>query len=136
MSKSARTKNQLSPSLSLIKNAFIGAVTGLACTVIFSLLAALLISKGGLPQRSIMPISVGIIAVSMLIGSIIAGRIHYKNALVIGFITGIIALSILAVSGFFVPDESVGASIPVKAVATLVPSLVGAVIGANIPKKY
>lgn len=136
MARTSRTKTQISPSLSLLKNAFIGAVIGLVCSVIFSLVAALIISNGGLPQRSIMPISVGIIAVSMLIGSIVAGRIHYKNALVVGLVTAVISLAVFLLAGFFVPDENIGVSLVIKAIATLVPCLVGAVIGANIPKKY
>ena len=136
MNKAGRVKNELSPSLAFFRDCGIGAAVGLVLCIVFSLLAALVISAADLPHRSIMPIAIAIIGLSALIGSLISGKIHKRQGLLTGAVTGIMMLAVVLIAGFFVPDESIGATMILKALVTLLPSLVGSVIGVNLRRKY
>lgn len=136
MSKAGRVRNELSPGMQMLKNGGIGALIGLILCIVFSLIAAFVVSIGDLPHRSVMPISMAIIGISAFIGSLIAGKIHKRQGLLIGLIVGAIMLLVVLAAGFFVPDESIGADMLLKALVTLVPSLVGSVIGVNLRRKY
>lgn len=126
----------LNPTIELFKFAAIGALVGLVCCIIFSLLAAIILTTVDLPHRSIMPISMAIIGVSMLIGSFVSGRVFYKKGLFLGLIVGAISFLVLFIAGIFVPDEGIGISVLIKAVLCIVPSVVGAVAGVNTRKRY
>ena len=136
MKNAGRVRNELSPSVQLLKDSGIGALIGLILCIIFSLVAAFVVSSADLPHRSVMPISIGIIGISSFIGSIISGKIHKRQGLVIGALTGAIMLAVILAAGFFVPDESAASTMLLKALVTLAPSLVGSVIGVNLRRKY
>ena len=136
MRNAGRVKNEMSPSMQLVRDGGIGALVGLVLCIVFSLIAAFVMSVGDLPHRSVMPISMAIIGLSSFIGALVSGKIHKRQGLIIGALTGAIMLAVILAAGFFVPDESVGATMLLKALATLVPSLVGSVIGVNLRRKY
>ena len=83
-----------------------------------------------------MPIAMAIIGISSFIGSIVAGKLHHRQGLVLGTLVGAMIFVILFVSGFSVPDESIGATLPLKALLSLLPSIVGAVLSVNTRRKY
>ncbi len=136
MRNAGRVRNELSPSMQMLRDSGIGALVGLVLCIIFSLIAALVVSVGDLPHRVVTPISMAIIGLSSFVGSLIAGKIHKRQGLLVGVLTGAIMLAVVLAAGFFVPDESAGATMLLKALATFVPSLVGAVIGVNLRRKY
>ena len=136
MRNAGRVKNEMSPSMQLMRDSGIGALVGLILCIVFSLIAAFVVSVGDLPHRSVMPISMAIIGLSSFIGSLVSGKIHKRQGLIIGALTGAVMLAVILAAGFFVPDESAGATMLLKALATLVPSLVGSVIGVNLRRKY
>ena len=136
MKNAGRVRNEPSPSVQLLKDSGIGALIGLILCIIFSLVAAFVVSSADLPHRSVMPISIAIIGISSFVGSIISGKIHKRQGLVIGALTGAIMLAVILVAGFFVPDESAASTMLLKALVTLAPSLVGSVIGVNLRRKY
>ena len=136
MRNAGRVKNEMSPSMQLMRDGGIGALVGLILCIVFSLIAAFVMSVGDLPHRSVMPISMAIIGLSSFIGSLVSGKIHKRQGLIVGALTGAVMLAVILLAGFFVPDESAGATMLLKALATLVPSLVGSVIGVNLRRKY
>ncbi len=136
MRKTGKVKQQLSPAAALFKNSVIGAAVGLVCCILFSLIAAFVIAHSDLPHRSIMPIAMVIIGLSSFIGGIVSGKLHHRQGLALGALVGAIIFVILVISGFFVPDENIGATLPLKAVLSLLPAVVGAVLGVNMRRKY
>ena len=136
MREAGRVRNELSPSVQMLRDCGIGALLGLILCVVFSLIAALVVSMGDLPHRIIMPLSMAIIALSAFIGSIVAGKIHKRQGLLVGVITSVMMLAVILIAGFFVPDESFGINMILKIIATIFPSLVGSVIGVNMRRKY
>lgn len=136
MKQKGKTKNSLSPMGELLKYSMIGSAISIICLVILSLIAALVISKSDLPHRSITPISIAIIGISVFIGSLIAGKMLHKKGLVLGVLSAVITLAIMLIAGFFIPNENVVSLILVKILVSVIPSLVGAVIGVNIRKRY
>lgn len=136
MKKTGRVKQQLGPTAALLKNSAIGAAVGLVCCILFSLIAAFIIAQSDLPHRSIMPISMAIIGVSMLIGGFVAGKLHRRQGLVLGVIVGAMAFAVLLIAGFFIPDENIGATLPLKALLSVFPAVVAAVTGVNMRRKY
>lgn len=136
MRNAGRVKNELSPTMQMLKNSGIGALVGLVLCIVFSLIAAFIVSSADLPHRSVMPISMAIIGLSSFIGSLVAGKIHKRQGLVVGAVVGVLMLLVILAAGFFVPDESVGATMLFKALATLLPALIGSVIGVNLRRKY
>ena len=119
----------------LLRACAIGAAIGLICSILFSLAAALVIDKSDLPHRSILPISVAILALSSLIAGFIAGLINHRQALVVGAVTACLVFAVVFLAGFFVPDKEIGANIFVKLAAVLLPSVIGSVISVNLPKR-
>ena len=136
MRKTAKVRQQLGPTAALLKNSAIGAAIGLVCCILFSLIAAFILSKSDLPHRSIMPIAMAIIGVSSFIGALISGRLHRRQGLVLGALVGAMLLLVILIAGIFVPDENIGATLLLKAVLGFVPAIVGAVLGVNIRGKY
>ena len=136
MKQKGKTKNSLSPMGELLKYSMIGSAISIICLVILSLIAAFVISKSDLPHRSIMPISIAIIGISVFIGSLIAGKMLHKKGLVLGVLSAVITLAIMLIAGFFIPNENVVSLILVKILVSVIPSLVGAIIGGNIRKRY
>lgn len=136
MKHKGKTRNSLSPMGELLKYSMIGSAISIICLVIFSLIAAFVISKSDLPHRLITPISIAIIGVSAFIGSLIAGRMLHKKGLVLGILTAVITFAIMLIAGFFIPNENAIPFILVKALVSVILSLVGAVIGVNIRKRY
>ena len=136
MRDAGRVRNELSPSVQMLRDCGIGAVVGLVLCIVFSLIAALVVSSADLPHRIVMPISMAIIGLSAFIGSIISGKIHKRQGLIVGVIVGILMLLVILAAGFFVPDDSLGATMILKAIATLLPTLIGSVIGVNLRRKY
>lgn len=136
MLKSGKTKNTLGPTGELIKYSMIGALVSIICVIIFSLLAAFVISKASLPHRSITPISMAVIAVSTLIGSFVAGKLFHKKGLVLGVLTGVMSFFVMLIASFFTPGESEAINVVLKAVLSVIPSVIGAVIGVNMRRKY
>lgn len=136
MTNRGRVKNELSPMMELLRDGAIGALIGIVLCIVFSLIAALVVSSADLPHRSVMPISMGIIGLSSLIGSLVSGKIHKRQGLVLGALVGGLMLLVVLAAGFFVPDESDGAAMIYKALATFFPALVGSVIGVNLRRKY
>lgn len=135
MRKKGRTI-QLSPAAALLKYTAVGVAVGLVCCIVFSLLAAVVLSVSDLPHRSIMPISMAIIGVSMLIGAFIAGRLLHRRGLLLGALVGVAAFAVIFLAGMFVPDENIGITLTIKAALCIIPSIVGAVIGVNVRAKY
>lgn len=119
----------------LVKAGVIGAAVGLVCAVIFSLIAAAVISNADFGHRAILPVSMVILALSSFVAGIVAGAIHHRRALIVGAFVAAILTSLVLLGGFFLPDESIGASPVLKVAVTAVPALVGAVISVNIPRK-
>jgi len=136
MKQKGKTKNSLSPFGELLKYSMIGAAISIICLVIFSLIAAFVISKSDLPHRAITPISIAIIGLATFIGSIVAGRMLYKKGLALGIAVAVLTLAIMLIAGFFIPNENAPHLIPIKILVSVIPSLIGAVIGVNIRKKY
>lgn len=136
MKQRNKTKNTLGPTGELLKYSAIGSAIAIICCVIFSLVAAYIIAKMDLPHRSITPISLAVTAFSMFIGSLISGKLLHRKGLVLGVVTAVISLALMLVAGFFIPDENSLALLPIKILVTFIPSLIGAVIGVNLRKKY
>ncbi|MEE1280482.1 MAG: TIGR04086 family membrane protein [Oscillospiraceae bacterium] len=136
MRKTGRVKQQLSPTAALLKNSAIGAAVGLVCCILFSFIAAFVIAQSDLPHRSIMPIAMAIIGLSSFIGGIVAGKLHHRQGLVLGVLVGAITFAVIFISGLFVPDENIGTTLPLKAALSLLPSVVGTVLGVNMRRKY
>ena len=136
MKNAARVRNELSPSMQMLRDSGIGAFVGLVLCIIFSFIAAFAISMGDLPHRIVTPVSMAVIALSALIGSVVSGKIHKRQGLLVGTITGAMMLLIILAAGFFVPDESAASVMIFKAIATILPSLIGSVIGVNLRRKY
>ncbi len=136
MKQKGKTKNSLSPFGELLKYSMIGSAISIICLVIFSLIAAFVISKSDLPHRSITPISLAIIGISVFIGSLIAGKMLHKKGLALGIVVAVITLAIMLIAGFFIPNENALSLIPIKILVSVIPSLIGAVIGVNMRKKY
>ena len=124
------------PAIQLLRCSAIGAAVGCLCCVLLSLLAALVLTLGDLPHGAILPGSMSIIGLSFLIGGLVAGRILHRRGLLLGACTGAIGLLLLLSAAFFVPDEQIGATLPLKALLTVLPAIIGAVIGVNLRKKY
>lgn len=120
-----------SPVLEVVKHTAIGVAAGLICSIVLSLLAALVLTLGSLPHRSIAPISMAIIAVSMLIGSFIAGKMLHRKGLLLGALVGVAAFAVVFLCGMLIPDENIGVTVPIKALLCVIPSIVGAVMGVN-----
>ena len=136
MRNAGRVKNELSPSMQMLRDSGIGAFIGLVLCIIFSFIAAFAISMGDLPHRIVTPVSLAVIALSALIGSIVSGKIHKRQGLLVGAITGVIMILIVLAAGFFVPGDSVSSVMILKAIATILPALIGSVIGVNLRRKY
>lgn len=136
MRNAGRVRNELSPGMQMLSDSGIGALVGLVLCIIFSLVAALVVSVGDLPHRVVTPISMAIIGFSSFIGSLIAGKIHKRQGLLVGAVVAVLMLAVILAAGFFVPDESLSIAMLLKVVVTLVPSLVGSVIGVNLRRKY
>jgi putative membrane protein (TIGR04086 family) len=98
MKHKGKTRNSLSPMGELLKYSMIGSAISIICLVIFSLIAAFVISKSDLPHRLITPISIAIIGVSAFIGSLIAGRMLHKKGLVLGILTAVITFAIMLIA--------------------------------------
>lgn len=125
------------PSLwvKLLRACAIGAAVGLICSILFSLVAALVIDKSDLPHRSIVPISVAILAVSSFVAGFVAGVINHRQALVVGAVTACFVFAVVFLASFFVPDKEIGANIFVKLAAVFLPSIVASVISVNLPRR-
>lgn len=136
MKNTSRVRNELSPLAELLRDCAIGAAVGLVLCIVFSLIAAIVVSVGDLPHRSVMPISMAIIGLSSFIGGLVSGKLHKRQGLLVGAIAGAGMLAVILTAGLFVPDESLGATLIIKAVASLFPALVGSVIGVNLRRKY
>ncbi len=136
MRKTGKIKNQMGPTASLIKNSAIGSAVGLICCILFSFVAAFLVSVGDLGHRSVMPIAMAIIALSSFIGAVVSARLHRRQGLLLGALVAFITFAVLMLAGIFVPDEALGANLALKALLVLIPSIVGAVLGVNIRRKY
>ncbi len=119
----------------LLRACAIGAAAGLVCSILFSLAAALVIDESDLPHRSIVPISVAILAVSAFVAGFVAGVINHRQALVVGAVTALIVFAVVFLASFFVPDKEIGASLFVKLAAVFLPSIVASVISVNLPRR-
>ena len=136
MRNTGRVRNELSPIAELFRDSGIGAAVGLVLCIVFSLVAAIVVSSADLPHRSVRPISMAIIGISSFIGALISGKIHKRQGLLVGALTGAIMLAVVLAAGFLVPDESTATAMLFKALVTLFPALVGSVIGVNLRRKY
>jgi len=135
MAKQTKARNHQSQTVRLLTACAIGAAIGLVCSILFSLAAAIIIDKSDLPHRSIMPISVAILALSSLIAGFASGLINRRRALVVGAVTSSIIFAVVFLASFFVPDKDAGANIFIKLAASFFPTIIGSIISVNLPRK-
>ena len=136
MTKNGRTKNTLSPAAQLFKHGVIGTIASVICCIVLSLVAAYVIGKADLPYVIITPISLIILGISCFVGSMIAARMFYKKGLLLGITTAAITFAVITIADFFIPDANIYSLVLIKAAIILVASVLGAVIGVNVRKKW
>lgn len=129
------SKNEDMALKKYIKPVFTGVCFGLAISFVLLFLFSVIVSSANLPQSAI-----GIFSfVALVLGSFVAGfvssRIVKKNGLIIGLITGAILFLILIVSSLFVVSESFSVTFLVKALAALLASGIGGILGVNYNRK-
>ena len=135
MARQTKAKNHQSHTAKLLRACAIGAAVGLICSVLFSLAAALVIDKSDLPHRSIVPISVAILAISSFVAGFVAGLLNRRQALVVGAVTSCLIFAVVFLAGFFVPDKDIGVNILVKLIAAFLPTIIASVISVNLPRR-
>ena len=135
MARKTLARNHQSQTTRLLTACAIGAAIGLVFSILFSLAAAIIIDKSDLPHRSIVPISVAILAFSSLIAGFAAGLFNRRRALVVGAVTAVIIFAVVFLASFFVPDEDAGANIFIKLAAAFFPTIIGSIISVNLPRK-
>lgn len=135
MARQTKAKNYQSLTAKLLKACAIGAAAGLICSVLFSLAAAVIIDKSDIPHRSIIPISVAILALASFVAGFMAGLLNRRRALVVGAVTACLIFAVVFLSSFFVPDKDAGANIFVKIAAIIIPATIGSVISVNLPRR-
>lgn len=120
----------------LFKGIFFGILTGsLIITILMMLSSIIILQTGSLPGDILSYVVLVFIGIGSLLGGYIAGRIYKKNGLIIGAVTGVISFLILFLSGISNISEGVGIMTILKLVVTIIPSMLGAILGVNKKKK-
>ncbi len=120
----------------LFKGIFFGILTGsLIITILMMLSSIIILQTGSLPGDILSYVVLVFIGIGSLLGGYIAGRIYKKNGLIIGAVTGVISFLILFLSGISNISEGVGIMTILKLVVTIIPSMLGAILGVNKKEK-
>ncbi len=120
----------------LFKGIFFGILTGsLIITILMMLSSIIILQTGSLPGDILSYVVLVFIGIGSLLGGYIAGRIYKKNGLIIGAVTGVISFLILFLSGISNISEGVGIMTMLKLVVTIIPSMLGAILGVNKKEK-
>lgn len=120
----------------LFKGIFFGILTGsLIITILMMLSSIIILQTGSLPGDILSYVVLVFIGIGSLFGGYIAGRIYKKNGLIIGAVTGVISFLILFLSGISNISEGVGIMTMLKLVVTIIPSMLGAILGVNKKEK-
>lgn len=120
----------------LFKGIFFGILTGsLIITILMILSSIIILQTGSLPGDILSYVVLVFIGIGSLLGGYIAGRIYKKNGLIIGAVTGVISFLILFLSGISNISEGVGIMTMLKLVVTIIPSMLGAILGVNKKEK-
>lgn len=120
----------------MFKGIFFGILTGsLIITILMMLSSIIILQTGSLPGDILGYVVLVFIGIGSLLGGYIAGRIYKKNGLIIGAVTGVISFLILFLSGISNISEGVGIMTMLKLVVTIIPSMLGAILGVNKKEK-
>lgn len=120
----------------LFKGVFFGILTGsLIITILMMLSSIIILQTGSLPGDILSYVVLVFIGIGSLLGGYIAGRIYKKNGLIIGAVTGVISFLILFLSGISNISEGIGIMTMLKLVVTIIPSMLGAILGVNKKEK-
>ncbi len=120
----------------LLKAIFFGVFIGsLIITILMIAASAIFLQTGILPSDILNYIILAFIGVGCLIGGYISGRIYRKNGIIVGSITGFVCFLILFLSGVSKITDGIGIMTLLKFICTVVPALLGGILGVNKKEK-
>lgn len=119
----------------IVRPVAVGGGVGVLSCVVLLLIAATVMASCGLPQATVTPIAVVILAISTFLGGFTASRITRERGLLYGLGCGALLFLITAVSGLGVEGAVRGTMLFLKLAVSLGCGAIGGVIGVNVKRR-
>lgn len=118
-----------------LKQAGIGAVFGVALTIVVLLLLAALMTVRDVPHTMVEPLAISAASVGSLFGGLVSSRLLGEKGLFAGLCTGAMVALLIVLLSLVSSGLSVGMMMMLRLITILLSSAVGGVLGVNIRKK-
>lgn len=113
-----------------------GSLLSIIVSVIFLIVFAMLLTYTSLSENTITPIVLGIVGLSILLGSYLSTKKINKKGILNGAMVGVIYMLILyIISSVIFMDFSINASSIIMIVCGIIAGIIGGIIGVNTNKK-
>lgn len=116
-----------------------GMLSALVCALLLSLLATAIAYASADPDRLVLPLGLGVLALASVTCGLVTRRASHLSPLLCGFLGGLALLILSFVLSWLLPTALRGGFSPAMTWGlrggTLAFSLLGASMGANLPKK-
>lgn len=114
----------------LIKSVVTGTLCGiLTCVILMCVLSAVMLSVGLLPAAILDYTMIVILAAGAFVGGFIATKINKGAGLIVGALTGVAIMLIVAITALSRGDLEVSALLPIKFAAAAAGGALGGVLG-------
>ena len=113
-----------------------GSLLSIIVSVIFLIVFAMLLTYTSLSENTITPIVLGIVGLSILLGSYLSTKKINKKGILNGAMVGIIYMLILyIISSVIFMDFSINASSIIMIICGIIAGIIGGIVGVNTNKK-
>lgn len=113
-----------------------GSLLSIIVSVIFLIVFAMLLTYTSLSENTITPIVLGIVGLSILLGSYLSTKKINKKGILNGAMVGVIYMLILyIISSVIFMDFSINASSIIMIVCGIIAGIIGGIVGVNTNKK-
>lgn len=112
-----------------------GMLVGIAVSLLVLFVFSIVMTMKDVPQGAVSTLAAVSVALGCLAAGIIAAKLHMRNGLATGAVTGFLLYLVLMIVGLIAQGASPAATVLIKFAVSIVSGGIGGIIGVNFSKK-